>query len=449
MNFKFYAVMLSTALVTNCSFAQDLPSKSFGMTIGPQVFALPNIDTGVAHSGAGNFSPMVSGTGLGSSFGFSGGFSAGEIKGVDVSIGVSGFASFGHAENTVIDRFTGAGTLSIAGYTTPGNASIDLVTNSTPGNSAASAAINHVNPQGGGEVITVDNPLNGGGSVNNYGATVAGGNASFGLAGVATQQGAVNGAAAFGAVGASDGGVFLASGDLTGLAVATDVTRNILFTGADLSVAFSGNEGSLSFQGYVGPSYRLLDQRITTTTTVDVAEAGAGATTFPLYSMARDEHLVSHYVGGLAGVTVSNPLSDGVTFSLGLEGGLYYVHDSLTGRESYSMGGGSPTLVPVTTVTNTNGLDLSADGVAWSAKVSPSVTYAIAPNRQITLGAAVDYLSRVPTVTRDGTVATVTTTYGGTDDGALNYSGQSQTSNRLSYAAMWSFTPTVSLTGQF
>jgi hypothetical protein len=295
----------------------------------------------------------------------------------------------------------------------------------------------------------VNAPFNAAGAVNDYGVSIARDNNSFALGGVATQQGEINGAAAYGAVAATDGGVFFGAGDLTGLAISTSVDRKLTYSGVDLTLALSTVTGAASMQGYVGPSYRLLRQSIHTTTRVDIPEASPSATTFPEYSMLRNERLTSRYWGGVIGVNLNQPISDEVTFSLGLEGGAYHVEDRYEGREGYSIAGGSAAVVPLTTVNNANRIDLEADGMAWSAKVAPAVTVALAPNRQITFGGTIDYLSRVATVSRDGSVSSAANSYAGSDDGALTYDGAAQTGNRLSFGSMWSFTPTVSFTGQF
>lgn len=448
MKAQFYASLLAAAVLTTSASAQETPGRALGLTLGPNFFVLPDIDTGVVARGQGNFSPRVAGGGIGATLGLSGGLSIGKIGAFDAGIGLSGFGTFGASGNTVVDRFSGPGVVVIGGYTTPGNATIGLTTNSAPGNSAASANVNHTNPQGGGEVIAVNNPVNAGGTVNNYGATIAAGSNSFGLAGVVTQQGAANTAAAYGAVAATDGGLFVGAGDLTGLTVTTGVNRSTIYTGADLTIALANVSGPVSVTGYAGPSYRFLNQSVQTTTTVDIPEASPSATVFPLYSMRRDETLRSNYFGGVVGLSISKPVSDTVVVSLGVEGGAYYVRESYQGRESYSISGGAVAPVPLTTVYNANGVNLESDGIAWSAKISPAVTVALAPNRQLTFGGSLDYLSRVATVSRDGSVG-MTSSYAGTDDGTLTYNAPSQTVNTLSYGPMWSFAPTVSLTGQF
>jgi hypothetical protein len=445
MSVKLYAALLSASLASTAVFAQEDPVRAFGTTLGATFFTMPQIDKGIVFGAPGATSSLVGGGGVGATFGLSGGLSVGKFGAYDAAVGLSGFTTIGRSNSTVVDTFTGPGVITIGGYTTSANANVALISNSVPGNSTASAVITHTNPQGGVNNVN----LNVAGNVNSYGASVAAGGKSFALGGVVTQQGAVNSAAAYAAVAASDGGVFFAAGDLTGLAVTTNVRRSMIYTGADLSVAMSTNTGEMAIQGYAGPSYRLLDQSSKTTISVDIPEAGTTATTFPTYSMGRDEQLTSNYFGGVVGLNLSKPIADNMTFSLGVEGGVYYVHDSMEGRESYSIGEGGPTAVPLTTVTNANGINMKSDGVAWSAKISPSVTVALASNRQLTFGGAVDYLSRVASVTRDGSVASATNTYAGTDDGTLNYNAASQTAHSLSFAPMWSFTPTVSYTGQF
>jgi hypothetical protein len=449
MKAQYYAALLSAVLLTTSATAQDASSKAIGFTVGPSFFALPDFDAGIVSAGEGLFSPKVDGGGAGFNVGLSGGMSLGKIAGLDAGLGLSTFATVGKSSSTIIDRFSGPGVVVVSGYTTPGGAAINLVTNSAPGNSSASANIDHTNPQGGGEEINVNNPLNPAGTVNNYGASTASGGNSFALVGVVTQQGGINGAGAYGAVAATDGGVFFGAGDLTGLTVTTDVRRNMIYSGADLTFAMATSSGDMSLQGYVGSSYRLLNQSVRTTTTIDIPEASPSATFFPLYSMERDETLTSHYFGGVVGFNVSKPVSNDLTFSLGVEGGAYYTRDSYEGREGYSISDGSLATVPLTNVYNANGIDLDTDGFAWSAKVSPSVTIALAPNQQLTFGGSVDYLSRVATLTRNGSVGTSLNSYAGTDDGALTYNGSSQTTNTLSFAPMWSFTPTVSFTAQF
>jgi hypothetical protein len=449
MKAGIYVALLSTSLISSVANAQEVPKDtSLGLTVGASYFTLPDIQTGVSSSGAGSFSPNANGIGLRGSFGLSGGISIGKVGAADASIGLSGFADFGSASSSVVDEFSGPGAVSIGGYTTPGNANIGLTTTSGPGNSAASASITHVNPQGGGEAINVNSPTNPGGTVNDYAASIASGDNSFGYGAVVTQQGAANTAAAYAAVAASDGGVFFGVGDLTGLKVTTNVTRSVAYVGSDLTLAMSGETGTISFQGYAGPSYRMMSQAITTNTSVDIPEASPTTTSFPRFSMIRDERLVSHYIGGVVGFNLAEPLTDTMTLSLGAEGGLYSTLDSLKGSEKYTIDGGSPTPAS-TTVNNTNGVDLQTNGLAWSAHVAPSVTLAVARNRQVMFGGAIDYLSRVATVSRDGTVNVASNTYAGTDDGSQTYNSATTTVTRLAFGPMWSFTPTFSFTGQF
>lgn len=368
------------------------------------------------------------------------------MGGFDVGVGLSGFGTFASSGTRLRGSFTGPGTISIGGYTTPSNANVTLTTSAAPGTSSANSAITHTNPQGGGEVLTV-NTVNVGSATNDFGSNIASGDNSFVLGATATNQGAVNSAAAYGAVAASDGGIFLGAGDLTGLTVTTDVSREFVFGGLDATVASSTNVNAMAVQAYAGPSYKFVGQSANTKISVDIPEVAPSAATFPTYSMDRTEALFASYFGGVVGGSLSTPIAENLIFSLGLEGGAYYVRETMRGDESYSIGGGAVTPVPLTTVTNANGIELSNDGVAWSARVSPSITMAMSPRRQLSIGASVDYLSRVATMSRSA-AETATNTYAGTSDGTLAYNAPSQT-NGLTFAPMWSITPTISFTGQF
>jgi hypothetical protein len=354
---------------------------------------------------------------------------------------MSAFLDIGNANSTAVDSFSGPGVVAIAGYATPGNTTLALVTASAPGSSTASANITHDTPSGGTQTTNISAAISNG--ISETAAKTSSGRDSFSFGAVSLQD-AVQAAAAFGAVGTSQGGLFMGAGDLTGLQITTEISRNVVFTGADVTYALAASEADLAFQGYAGPSYRMLSQDLETTTTVDIAEANSSGVDLPQFAMIRDEDLDSHYLGGVVGLNVTKPLSDRITFSMGLEGGLYYTMDSLDGQESYAIGGAAPQKV------NSNkDLRLAANGIAWSARLAPSVTFALAPNRQLTLGGTFDYLSRAATVSRAGAAATASNSYAGTDEGAMNYNGASTTSHALAFGPMWSFGPTVSLTGQF
>jgi hypothetical protein len=434
------------------ALAQD-NNLSVGVTGGATVFDLPNIPTGVYSSGAGTFQTSVDGFGVGATLGVSGSVALGSVGDLDTFLGLSAFATFGQGSSSAVDTFTGPGVVIIPGYTTPDNATIELNTSSSGLDSSGRSEISHTNPQGGGELIDVNVPTTPGGVQNVYGVTVASGDNSFGYSAVATQNGVVDAAAAYGAVGATDGGIFIGAGDLTGLTVTTDVYRNVIYTGADITFALSGNASdNLVVQGFLGPSYRFLDQRATTGIAVNIPEAPGdlGGTVFPTYGMTRVEDLTSHYMGGIAGLSASSPIGDNMVFTAGGELGLYHTTDSLHGTESYYVEGGEPTTAPRTTVTNATAATGSANGVAWAAGFDGSLTMALAPNRQLTFGAGVDYLSRVATVTRSNNVVLSTNTYvPGSDDGAAIYNTPSSNLPILSFGDMWSFTGTVSFTGQF
>lgn len=437
-------------LVPGVALGQE-NNLSLGATGGFAMFNLPDMPTGVYSTGAGTFDTNVDGFGAGATFGLSGSIGLDDIGDLDAAIGLSAFASIGHITSTAVDTFTGPGVVVIPGYTTPGTSSIVLTTSSGVGNSAGRSQVGDTNPQGGVVAIDVNQPVNGAGTVNVYGVTIAPGGNSFGYGAVVTQQGATDASAAYGAVAATDGGIFIGAGDLSGLTITTSVGQDVLYTGADVTLALSRPaDDGLLLSGYAGPSYRLLAQRNTSTISVNIPEALPSTTVFPTYSMQRVEDLVSHYLGGVAGLSATTVVGENMLFTLGGEAGVFYTMDSLYGTESYSVEGGATTPVPLTTVTNANTASGSANGVAWSAKADGTLTMALSPTRQLSFSGSLEYLSRVATVTRSNNTTLAANTYvPGSDDGTLTYNAASSNMPILSFGDMWSFTGAVSFTGQF
>jgi hypothetical protein len=421
---------------------------SLGMTAGIGSISMPGFETGITGTGEGE---SLSASGLGPHLGFSGGLTLGRAGSFDMSLGWSGFGTVVQRGFSQTQNLTGTGFVIISGLTTPGNSSISLATTSGGGTAGASAAVNNANPEGGTANLAVTAPAAGG--VQNAAAvTPAAGGESFSYGGVAT-DGASGSALAFGAIGASDGGLFIASGDLTGLAITTTGSSYSFYGGADVSLAFAGVMSErVAVQAYAGPSYRFLGQHNETTISIDVPEAAPSAIEFPTYSMENDYDLDTHYLGGVLGLNASYLLNDHLILTLGGEGGVYHAVDKLRGTQRYVVGGGDNGAGPYpeqSVASTVPGLE--SNGMAWSARGNGLLTVLLGPNRQLSFGGTVEYLSRVANV--DQQAPTVTTTgYGtGSDDGSVDYAaaGAGGASPILTFGDMWSFTGSVSLTGQF
>jgi hypothetical protein len=219
-------------------------------------------------------------------------------------------------------------------------------------------------------------------------------------------------AAAYTGIGASSGGVFLATGNIDGLTVSTTVSRSFAYGGADLTLGLGNRlDGSTSVQVYAGPSFRGLREGITTDISVDIPEVQPSVLTHPMYKISVGDTLVSTYLGGLVGGKFSVEAQPGVTFTLGLEGGIYSVHANYTGQDTYSTCCGAVS-TPLATSSPTisvkgpsNSVDIGSD-IAFSAKGSGAVSWDIAENKTLSLGGNVEYLSRVAQVNHGGLTQT-------------------------------------------
>lgn len=446
MKLRARTLTLAAALLTSTAAIAQEGGLSLGVTGGVSVFALPGMETGIfpGDGSGGDPSGTIDDLGAGIHLGASGSYSLGRMGDYDASIGINSFIMVGRSSATQVESFDGPGVVVIPGYTTPAG-EITLTTNGT-----TPAADSDVTAQG--LTLSYDG-TNVGGVTNSWGVTVAGDESAF-IYGAYTIDGPNDAASAYGAIGAEDGGIFIAAGDLTGLEIETTVSREILYGGADLTLAIAGSNNNWVLHGYAGPSYRFLGQRGSTDIAINIPEVeDALDLVFPDLSINRDETLSSHYLGGVVGVSGSTTVSDNALLTLGVEGGLYYTVDRLVGTESYFVGNGALTAVDPVTVVNGNTAFDTDNGMAFAARGNAALTLPIAENRQITFGGQAEYLSRVATVSRgNGTGLLTTNTYNpdvNGDIGDLTYDTASDNRPILSFGSMWNFTGTISFTGQF
>ena len=445
---KFIAAGLPILLATTGSFAADLgkvsiagPGYALSATEGVAAFSMPATDAGVNASGSGSFETGSSTFATGLQGGISGSVEIGKAGDASFSLGFNAFSTLASGSSLSTDKFTGAGTVVIPGYTTPAG-SITLTTNSTPKATAAVAGTGaldqNVTATGGG-----------GGTADAFGY-VPGAN-SFSM--MDASHSATTGAS-YGAIATSAGGIFVGTGDLTGLKVTTTNTQSIVYNGADISFAATANptEGMV-LQGYVGPSYRFLSQHNATSITADIPAQTGAATglVLPSYSDNRTEDLTTNYLGALAGLNLTTKVADGVNLTVGGQAGIYHLRTGYSGSESFAIGGGSGTagslVLPLATqtVANANTISGAADGTAYSASLNGAVTIALSNRLQLTFGGTAEYLSAVPVLHHNTNVSTVSGS-GGAD---TTYSGTSTQNPLLAFADMWDYGLTVSLTGQF
>ncbi|HEV7277104.1 MAG TPA: hypothetical protein VGN80_12530 [Devosiaceae bacterium] len=426
-------------LVIDETVEEQPAGYALGVTAGVVVLDLPSFAAPVFVDGDVDFDGENDPLAVGGLFGLSASTVVGHHGDSAVSVGISGFLALGSGSTNNTQTLSGEGSVIISGLSTPTGV-ITLETD--PATPSAESDIS-----GTTEGVDQNVFVSGGGTINAWGAEQDLPGDSFSLAGAQTDA-VAGAAAAWGAIASEEGGVFVGVGDLDGLEITTDVRNEFLYGGADLTVALSNAAGEgVALQGYVGPSYRFLGQRGTTTITVDIPEmepvAPAGYE-FPTYGQETVETLNTHYLGGVLGGSMTTLLTDNMTFTLGLEGGAYYANTHYSGEESYSLTGGDPALtLGDQTVENAVEVVDTDHGLALAVRGHAALTTAISANQQLTFGAGVEYLSRVATVDRElgGTVTP--------GAGDITYAGPASGSSLLTFGDMWGFSGSISFTGQF
>lgn len=431
------------------------PFFSITGTVGGVVMDLPDGGGLFMGEGANDPNDLL----FGGTVGISAAAGTGDIFGLQSFIGLNAFATYAYGDFNKTSAFTGPGVVVMQGGAGPEFSTISIGTSSDA--TTAHAQINsfHINPQTGGEAAIVTGDSGPGADPGQdvaYTSNAGTGN-SFQWGGVQTRVDPPGSATAYAALADTNGGVFIAAGNLDGLTLTQDYTTEAIYAGGDVTFGVTGQNGTTTLQGYVGPSYRYLSQRnsMNSTLLVDVPEY-EGLGEFPLFSMTSNESYTSHYMGGIAGLMATIPASATSAFTIGIEGGAYYTTASMDSDGQYRVWGGNltdpdgggplnPALGPVgLQVVDSEGQTYEADTIAFAARGTAAYTMAIAQNAQLTFSGSVDYLSAVATAAVNTTISG----YDGDDNGTVFYQSGG-TNDRIAWGQMINFSGSVSLTGQF
>lgn len=444
------ALLCSTALV----YAADMPRQvqyiddahplfTLTGTVGGVVMDLPDGGGLFQGEGANDPNDLL----LGGTIGLSGTAGVGEVLGgLQGFIGFNTFATYAYGDYKKTSSFTGTGVVVMQGGAGPNLGSITITTSSDAGSGHADLTALNTSPQNGNIAVNaaafsntppdaVDGPF------------VSPNGQSFIWGGVQTSvDGAGGSATAYAAIADTNGGVFVAAGNLDGLTLTQSYTTEAFYAGGDLTFGIAGQNGTTSLQGYVGPSYRYLAQRNTMNAnlSVDVPEYEPLAD-FPTFTMSSSEDLAAHYMGGVAGLQATIPVSDTSAITLGVEGGAYYTMASLDSSGTYTVFGGDLDTsgaiddYDLQTVV-ADGETYEADTIAFAARGTVAYTMAIAPQAQLTFSGSVDYLSAVAKPAVNASISDDNT------DVTYNSGG---TNDRIAWGQMVNFSGSVSLTGQF
>jgi len=436
------ALMTSTALAADVLaepvVVEDVPIYTLTGSFGLGGFWMPEFDDGLFAGGTDD--PLFGGIAT-----VSGSVTTGTYNDWDIILGFNLIGGFASDDSSSSQSFGGQGTVFISGLSTPGGDSsiqLDIDDNEASAHITAPAngGLAHVSKDGDGNDIV-------------SAATVVPGSTGFLLGAVAITD---TTEMAAGAIADASGGIFVVTGDLDGLEVTTNTSRDLFYTGADLTIGLgNASYGGAAVSVYTGPSYRGLFQSTKTDVTIDLPEVD-DVVILPGFTISSDEDLNSHYFGGILGGTASWGIGTGMIFSVGLEGGVYGVSASWKGRDTYSTGGGNfddPYDVPNAGVIpqdpdSVKGLDLKLDDIddgtiAFAARGNAAITWAVSENQAVSLGGSLEYLSQVATVTHDRVLED-----GGGD--AYWEAGDGPTgAPSVSWGSMVNFAITASWTGTF
>jgi|GEM_PF-2909496 len=449
MTLKLVGLALIPALLGSTAvLAQDAtPHFALSGSAGVTALNMPSGQNGVLWGGDAKATGTKGQLLIGETFSLSTAVDLGAVGDYDAFMGANVFGTYANGSSSSTQNFSGVGYVAIPGLSTPDNASITLTTTRGPGSATATAVVNETDPQ---NHTYTSNPTGtthavGSGQTGADVSTGGGSPDSFAMSGLNTNVpvAGASSALAYGGVADSSGSIFIASGDLDGLAISTKTRNSILYAGADITFGVSrAYDEKTSVQAYAGPSYRYMGQWNSTNTglTVDIPELDGTTVTHPLYIVDRNAVVTSNYLGGVVGANISHQVNDTVTLGVGAEGSLYYANANLKGRESVTTTGGDGIDGPSPTViVNEDPVNTSQSQLAYAVRGQTSATFALSPTLDLTASANVDYLSAVARP------------YGGANVHYDGNGGATWTSGgpHLSFGGMFAFGGSLSLNGRF
>ncbi|SFZ86233.1 hypothetical protein SAMN02983003_3411 [Devosia enhydra] len=256
-----------------------------------------------------------------------------------------------------------------------------------------------------------------------------------------------------GALATTDGAMFVGYGELLGWEVSTDVTQNMVHSGADLtfSQTSSPDGGNVAFTGYAGPSFRYLSTETTTQTSVTPRQFAEYAPDFEyaMFSLDTIETIDTYYAGGVVGGNIDVSLWSGSTLSLGVGGGAYYASSHYASETEATLSGGSAAADE--SVFSTLNLEPET-GFAYTAKADGKFSAHIGERLQLNFGLGAEYLSRVASARFAGSNGMTVSDTAGDDVGVPDAdfdSSNATGSTILTFGDAMSYKATIGLTGQF
>ena len=366
--------------------------------------------------------------------------SAGPSLDYGVAVGASGLTQYplifelggaltaASGEQISSQLLTGKGSLLLTGEAASAG-TINLATGPVGGNIIADGTI-HISDSTG-DTVTINSTASSVIGTNAQISSFAYSQTNTGLAFIAlTTDGTGAEAAAYGAIADDRGFSFIGVGDVDGSNITSSVRNTLFHTSHQLSVAvpISLNHG-WAITPRIGPTYRHLGDAVDRITQIDIDEGGALSPKTPLISLSHRDELTSHYLGVIAGISISGPIASGWRFALGVEGGLAGFWTNYNGS--------STTIFPGTRDINLPGQTGSLSGVTGLGGIKGSITHSLSNGTLITLTAHADYLADVPFLQNTQVNAPNASYTAGQSVAAFSSTAETYSTNAIGITSSW------------
>lgn len=347
--------------------------------------------------------------------------------------------AYSHAGDraSTTEKMSGSGFFALTAGSAPAG-SIDLATSADAIGAASSGTVISTGPTGGTITGSGYSPAGSGAAISLFAVSGTGSNRAF-LA--LTTDGDAPSAAAYAAIVDATGYTFLATGDTSGTLVTDHLDDNFRSFSHDLRLATTLDAGGgWTISPGLGPMYRSTRRSVSRTTTINIDEGPASATSIPLLNFGQRGEVNTRYVGLTAGVGLARRVPGGWLLSIDAELGVAQFRGRLDALSWAAVADTGSTYL--------------ADQRAAVSGVTRLGTLSLGVSRPLgggvmRLGVYANYISDVPTFAYQTGGALLVTNPGGAGSASFAGAGQSQTVPSLRTDGMSSYGINLSFNQSF
>jgi hypothetical protein len=279
-------------------------------------------------------------------------------------------------------------------YGSSANGAIDALTASSRGilPAAATADVTVSDSAGGTATITSSASSAAGGRITQFASSSSGSGGAFTAL---VTNGDAPTAASYAAYADNTGFTLRALGDLSNSSlIATRSERAIVVDQTLLLGMPVDLSDSWSLTPKLGPTYRSINRDVDFSQTLDIGESVAGSSV-PSIGIEQNDRLEARYVGALGALTVTKWVRPDLSVSLDAKLGGAYVHSQYQSRYSAN--------IPNVSIASFDAPDQTRNDVSLLAGLNAGLQYTAKENVVLGLGAGVDFIGTVPTISYAGT----------------------------------------------